>query len=62
MYLFDEDSTIFSLFKQIINEIMQLWENILYLWIALATYCNTASSNIHIEFCPVPADDISHNA
>ena len=61
MYLFGDDSSLFNLFKDTLNEIIQLWENVLYLWISLAMYCNTASSNIHIEFCTVPPSQQSHD-
>lgn len=61
MYLFGEDAPYINLFKRTLNEIMQLWENTLYLWLALGMYCNTASSNIHIEFCSVPPSVQSHD-
>lgn len=61
MYLFGEGSPYINLFKRTLNEIMQLWENTLYLWLALGMYCNTASSNIHIEFCSVPSSAQSHD-
>lgn len=35
-FLFDDDSPLTQVLKDIFNEIVQLWENILYLWLFLA--------------------------
>ena len=35
-YLFEEKSPIFEVLERITKEIMQLWENIMYLWLAFA--------------------------
>lgn len=34
-YLFDDNGTLSKLFKGIMNELLQLWENVLYLWATL---------------------------
>lgn len=35
-YLFDEQAPIPKMFRNLLNEIMQLWENALYLWLSIA--------------------------
>jgi hypothetical protein len=35
-FLFDEDSPINDLFNGMLDELAQLWENLLYLWVAFA--------------------------
>lgn len=53
-YLFDEDSPIPEMFKKLIDEVMQLWENILYLWLALAIESQKFCTDIHVEVLPLP--------
>lgn len=49
-YLFDEDSPITNMFKRLISEVNQLWENILYLWTAF----NKPITKVHSEVLYLP--------
>lgn len=56
-FLFDEDSPLNSLFNGILDEIAQLWENLLYLWIAFALISQELTNNdVQIIVTPVPND------
>lgn len=56
-FLFDEDSPLNSLFNGILDELAQLWENLLYLWIAFALISQELTNNdIQIIVAPVPND------
>ena len=48
-YLFDDDSPIKTAFKNALREITELWENILYLWAALAMLSNKTYKDVHVE-------------
>lgn len=49
-YLFDEDAPIPKMFKDLLNEVMQLWENVLYLWAAVTALGETPYyTNVHTE-------------
>ena len=53
-YLFNTESGgILSIFGDILDEIMQLWENILYLWILYAIDKMQECNNIHVEMVPI---------
>ena len=54
-YLFDEDSPIVNTFSKILNELVQLWENILYLWASIALINKKQYyTNVHTEVVYVP--------
>ena len=54
-YLFDEDSPIVNTFSKILNELVQLWENILYLWASIALISKKQYyTNVHTEVVYVP--------
>lgn len=55
-YLFDEDSPIKSMIEKLLQELTELWENILYLWAALALYDKREYTDVHVEACYVPND------
>lgn len=44
-FLFDDDSPIANMFKRVISEINQLWENVLYLWVSQ----NKPITRVHSE-------------
>ena len=53
-YLFNNDEgSILSIFGDILDEIMQLWENVLYLWILYAIDKMEDCNNIHVEMLPI---------
>lgn len=53
-FLFDEDAPFKDLFKSIIEELVQLWENVLYLWATIATITQKPTiTNIHTEIIPI---------
>lgn len=51
--LFDEGGEIPKVLTSITNEIMQLWENVLYLWVAIAMESEKVNNDIHIEMFPI---------
>lgn len=53
-YLFDDDNPIKTMIKNLLQEITELWENILYLWAALAVYNTKVYTDVHVEVCYVP--------
>lgn len=53
--LFDEQSEIPTIMKDITNELTQLWENILYLWATLALQNQKVSNRVHTEMVPIEA-------
>lgn len=56
-YLFDEDSPIVKTFKNILNELIQLWENVLYLWAtAMLLSQKPYYTKVHTEVVYVPND------
>ena len=59
-YLFDPDSPITNEFKKILNEIVQLWENVLYLWVLFAIISQEDAkppiTDIHTEIVYLPND------
>ena len=54
-YLFEDDSPISQTIERIINEIVQLWENLLYLWAVFAISMNDKKvyTDIHCEVVPL---------
>ena len=57
-YLFDDNAPFQDLFKSILSELIQLWENVLYLWATLAMLSQKKSiTNIHMEVVPIPNDE-----
>ena len=56
-YLFDEDSPITQMFKRILSELIQLWENILYLWAAVMLISQKPYyTKVHTEVVYIPND------
>ena len=55
-YLFEEESPIISMFKKILSELLQLWENLLYLWalFAVSIYNEKTYTDVHTEFLYIP--------
>lgn len=49
-FLFEDDSPITNMFKRFCNEINQLWENILYLWVSQ----NKPITKVHCEVLYLP--------
>lgn len=56
-YLFDDDSPIKTAFKNILREITELWENILYLWAALTMLSKKVYTDVHVEVIYLPNDE-----
>lgn len=53
-YLFDDDAPFAEIFKNILSELVQLWENILYLWAAIALITEKKTiTDIHVEIMPM---------
>ena len=55
-YLFDENSPFAAIFKGLLNEVMQLWENVLYLWAAIAAVSCIKYTKVHKEVIYIPND------
>jgi hypothetical protein len=55
-YLFSDDSPLVKVLKRILDEIMQIWNNLLYLWLAAGIEANKAI-NTHIEIVPINVTD-----
>ena len=58
-YLYGDDSPFQCLFKDILKELVELWENILYQWGMTLLYMTPPVTDIKIEFFPL-ANDIVH--
>lgn len=57
--LFDEDGVIMKTLEGLLNEIGQLWENMLYLWTALTTVSiKQKYEGLHIEVVPIPNSEL----
>ena len=64
-YLFDDDSPIMNMFKRLLNENVQIWENLLYLWAAISllgekNYIPYDSDHIRCEVVYLPNDSWNH--
>lgn len=57
-YLFDDNGPMKNLLSNIMQELVELWENILYLWVALALYDNRKYTDVHVEAAYVPNDEL----
>lgn len=56
-FLFDDTAPFKDLFKSIISELVQLWENILYIWATLAVVTQKKKiTNVHVEVVPISND------
>ena len=56
-YLFAEDSPVTQMFKRILSELIQLWENILYLWAAVMLISQKPYyTKVHTEVVYIPND------
>ena len=56
-YLFDDKSPITEAIENLLREITELWENILYLWAALAMLNRKEYTDIHTEVVYIPNDE-----
>lgn len=58
-YLFEDSSPIIDMFKKILSELMQLWENLLYLWalFAVSIYNKKEYTDVHTEIIYLPYDE-----
>lgn len=56
-YLFDDNSPITTAIGNLLREITELWENILYLWAALAMLNRKEYTDIHKEVIYLPVDE-----
>lgn len=61
-YLFEEGSPFVSLFKDILSELVQLWENIMYLWaiFAIALYNKKIYTDVRCEVVSLSISDKYH--
>lgn len=57
-YLFDDNSPLKEVLSGFLNEIIQIWENLLYLWIFLLVKNMREITNVVTEVCYVPRSDI----
>ena len=55
-FLFDEDSPLNDIFEGMLDEIAQLWENLLYLWVAFALISQEINNDIQVIVIPVNND------
>ena len=56
-YLFDDNSPITTAIGNLLREITELWENILYLWAALAMLNKKEYTDVHKEVIYLPVDE-----
>ena len=57
-FLFDPENSFASLFEDILSEIVQLWENVLYLWLAyMISSQKKTITDIHIEVVPITVNE-----
>ena len=54
-WLLDDESLLPNVIKDLINEILQLWENIIYLWASFIIQTQKYNDDIHIEMLPLPS-------
>lgn len=60
-YLFSSDENPYiNLFKKILEEEAQLWENVLYLWTELGLLTQKSAGERHIEFLPLPVSEFEN--
>lgn len=57
-FLFDEDSPLNDIFEGLLDEIAQLWENLLYLWVAFALISQEINNDVQVLVIPVNNDDL----
>ena len=57
-FLFDDNSPIPQMFKKLLDEILQLWENVMYLWAQAAILSQKNNTNIKTIVLPVPNSNI----
>lgn len=58
-YLFGDDAIIPKTYNTILNEICQLWENIMYLWIATAAQSKKKQyTDVHCEVVPINSNSL----
>lgn len=56
-YVFNPDDSLLEIFKKVYNEIIGLWENVLYLWIETAARIkDIIYEDVEVIFAPVPND------
>lgn len=53
-YLFDKDSPLTKALSAALNEVTQLWENVLYMWVSLAALASPYYENVHTEVVYIP--------
>lgn len=56
-YLFDEDSPISQLIKGMLDELVQIWENLLYLWVFMVLLSKKPETKIHTEVLYISVED-----
>lgn len=59
-YLFEDNSPISTAFNKILNELVQLWENLLYLWaiFAISIQNDKEYTDVHTEVVPLSISDL----
>lgn len=60
-YLFDQDGPIAKSFRNLLKEVGELWENILYLWAALALMNKRVYTDVHVEVIYLNSADMEGN-
>jgi hypothetical protein len=52
------DNNLEEIFEDILKELVGLWENVLYLWVAIVLMTKTETYDNHIEVITIFNDDI----
>ena len=55
-YLFGASSPIKDIFERLVNELVQLWENTVFLWMLAAFALIKPCTDVHVEMFFVPND------
>lgn len=59
-YLYGPNSIFSYMFENILKELIQLWENIMYQWVQIALLTLPPIDGIHKEFFPIPISSIQN--
>ena len=57
-YLFNKDNPLSEMVKRLMDEITQLWENIIYIWTDVAKLTQKKNGSVHIEVIPVANESL----
>lgn len=60
-YLFEDENSIQDILKNILKEITELWENVLYLWASDAMITQKTNDDVRVIVMPIPAKGYRNN-